>query len=88
MIRLSEKKSGLYQIEVTGLFISRELVEFIKNEINQQPTHLGIYYHWIENANSFKFYLRGVSYEHCMETFVKFSHWIMDKTYQKTLNTQ
>jgi len=88
MLRMSEKKSGLYQIEVTGLFVSPELIDFIKSEINAQPTALGIYYHRIEQNKSFKLYLRGVSYEHSLETYIKFSHWLMEKTLKKTLNTQ
>lgn len=88
MIRMSEKKSGLYQIEVTGLFVTTELIEFIKNEINNQPTALGIYYHRIEQNKSFKLYLRGVSYEHSLETFVKFSHWLMQKLLEQTQNNK
>lgn len=88
MLRMRITPNGSYQVEVTGLFITPELVEFIKNEINAQPTALGIYYHRIENNKSFKLYLRGVSYEHSLETYVKFSHWLMQKLLEKTQNNK
>ena len=83
MLRMTQKPSGLYQIEVTSLFISHELVEMIKNEINAQPTALGIYYHRIEQNKSYKLYLRSASFEHALETYIKFSHWLLEKSLTK-----